>query len=128
MNTTQHGSNEQQSPAQEPDLDSALEALQAVVLTQKAQIDALLASLEGLLAALNHPLTTAGQLMQAAAQPEQDTVTGPSRMQAPRLPQPITSPTSPHGEPPHAQAALLGNPADPQFASLHQLMGRLKAA
>lgn len=75
----------------EPNLEEALEALQAVVMVQKAQVDALLASLEGLLAALDAPLS-------------------PPRQQT------------------FADSSLLGNPQDPQFASLHQLIGRLKAA
>jgi hypothetical protein len=124
MNKTQHNTGEQEPKEQEPDLDAALEALQAVVMTQKAQIDALLASLEGLLTALNHPPTT-GQLVQAAAQPEQAMATVHPRFETRHLPQPMPRANA---ELPGADAALLGNPADPQFASLHQLMGRLKAA
>lgn len=77
------------TPEKEPSLDEAIEALQAVVAVQKAQIDALLVSLEGLLATLNH------------------------------------RPQTPQAEDLKPRGALLGNPLDQQFASLHQLMGRL---
>lgn len=94
---------------QEPDLDAAIEALQAVVISQKAQIDALLASMEGLLAALN---SSASPLGQGWAQPLMAQAMQKSLEQKP-------APVIP-------SATLLGNPLDPQFAPLHQLMQRLK--
>lgn len=105
MNTTPHDNKKpEQSDA---DLDVVLDALQTVVRAQKAQIDALLASLEGLLVALDAPKAALSPL-------------------SPLAPVPPPSQTVPS---PLAQSAgLLGNPEDPQFASLHQLMGRLKVS
>lgn len=115
--------NEKQVDAQQEDtdLDSAIEALQAVVMTQKAQIDALLASLEGLLSALNSPASPLGKgwaqpLMAQAMQKSLENQ--PAPLGSRRDIDTDALPMSPN--------ALLGNPADPQFASLHQLMERLK--
>lgn len=102
-----------------PDLDAALEALQAVVMAQKAQIDVLLASLESLLAALNSPESPfQGARLPAAARV-------PAGGQAPCFMIPVHPPQL---ERDFLDARVLGDPLDPQFQSLHQLMGRLKAA
>jgi hypothetical protein len=105
----------QQQPVQPGDAgpDSTLEVLQAVVMTQKAQIDALRASLEGLLAVLNSPASSLGTgwaqplMAQAQTPPAECCPAGTS-------------------EPVRPDAGLLGNPSDPQFASMHQLMERLR--
>ena len=82
---------------EQANLDAVLAALEAVVLTQKAQIDALLASLEGLQAAFNRKtVLEVGRSCESWSQPA----------------------------PP--DATLLGNPLDPQFASMHELLDRLR--
>lgn len=126
MNNAQHSTENHEQTG--PDLDAALEVLQAVVMAQKAQIDALLASLESLLTSLPVSASLSQvahvQWVQRPALTERATVqTGAD-----------ASCVSPPATPSHPQAqaqvlghsALLGNPLDPQFASLHQLMRRLK--
>lgn len=102
------------------DLEETIESLQAVVLTQKAQIDALLASLEGLLAALNSPASPLGQ---GWAQPllAQAVEKSAGRRPEPMPPQLARENTVPE----NLDAGLLGNPLDPQFENLHRLMQRL---
>lgn len=96
----------------DPELDAALGALQAVVLAQKAQIDSLLASLEGLLGVLNHPSLPLHELL---TKPQQTHLAAHLPLQEIRQPERIL------------EAPLLGNPKDPQFANLHQLMQRLRS-
>lgn len=77
--------------------DDTIESLQAVIRTQRAQIDVLLASLQGLIAALD-----------------------------------VVVPESPIEEarpacPAELGGAMLGNPRDAQFHTLHQLLARLRA-
>lgn len=111
----------QASRQEDADLDSAISALQAVVMMQKAQIDALLASLEGLLSALNSPASPLGE---GWAQPLMAQVMQKSLENQPAPPgSTLNIDTDAEALSPNA---LLGNPADPQFASLHQLMERLK--
>jgi hypothetical protein len=107
--------------AEDADLDSAIDALQAVVLTQKAQIDALLASLEGLLAALNSPTSPLGK---GWAQPMMAQAMQKSVEHKPAPAEHTSLDIS--AQPAGPDAALLGNPSDPQFASMHQLMERLR--
>lgn len=109
------------TPAEDADLDSAIDALQAVVMTQKAQIDALLASLEGLLAALNSPASPLGK---GWAQPPMAQAMQKSLENKPAPAE--SSALDVNDQPAKPDAALLGNPADPQFASMHQLMERLR--
>ncbi len=89
-------------------LDGSIEALQAVVLMQKAQIDVLLASVEGLLATLDKASVT-----------RRDET--PQAMSLPPMDERNLNVCHPDSD-----KSLLGNPEDPQFASLHELMGRLK--
>lgn len=103
------------------DLDAATDALQAVVMAQKAQIDALLAGLEGLLVALNSPATP---LEQGWAQPLMVQAMQKSLQGKPEL----VGPALVYERPKAAcvDSTLLGNSMDPQFVQLHQLMRRLK--
>lgn len=118
MNNAQD-SNRQSEPT-EPDLDAALEALRAVVMAQKDQIDALLASLERLLTSLNAPSPL--QSAERSAATVFQGVTQASCFS------PLSQPSQARAQRDLSDARTLGNPLDPQFTSLHQLMGRLKAA
>ena len=73
-----------------PDLEESVETLQAVVRAQRAQIDVLLASLQGLMAGLDGLEPVDSIPPEAGSKPD------------------------------------LGNPLDPQFACLHQLLARLR--